>query len=139
MRRADQAAQQAWADVKAVSEKATAARRKLEDGKAARLKEVKAAGQSRYYSPWETPKSLDVVAQEAVAKALALVDRAYEAYRQLGVAGPDDRQYRRDVFNKAVDAVKADPLAKLELEAREAENNTWAGAGSCAGSSKGSQ
>ena len=109
---ADSAVQAARADVKAAAEKVTAARRKLQEGKAARLREVKAAEQSRFHASWETPTSPDVVAQQAVAKALALVDRTVEAWELFEKGQTDDR---KAAYNQARDAAEADPLAKLKI------------------------
>ena len=113
-RRAERAAQQAWTAVAAANEKATAARLKVAPARQARLQEETA--KVRYQVGIDHAS----VAQQAVSAALALVDQLYAAYRQVKVAGPDDRRFREDKFYEVSEVALADPLAKLEFEAREA-------------------
>ena len=61
-----------------------------------------------------------VAAQQAVAAALGLVGKLYAAHRENLAAGPDDKQYRLEAFNKLLDQAKADALASQQIAANDA-------------------
>ena len=111
VRRADQAAQQAWADVAAAEQKIEAARRQLEEGKAARFQEEKDKARVQSASAkWRPP---DEFAQAAVDKALGLFPQVVAAAQQYAAAGPDDKQYCKELLDTRRDTALDDPLARL--------------------------
>ena len=122
VRKAEQAAQAAWAEKAAADAKATSARRQADEAKRERYQQEFTKARPMPTSVYNTASHVvnpEAVAQAEVSRVLAMVDQLYAALKQ-HKADPAS-QHLREELERQLKIVRADPLGDLEIAARDAE------------------